>query len=62
MEEKAKSQWVNSCYMGIMAAYLGYTDKAFELLNDAAEKKYYPITYINFYPGTESIKQRSPIR
>ena len=42
--------------MGIMAAYLGYTDKAFKLLNDALEKKYYPITYLNFYPGTESIK------
>jgi TolB-like protein/AraC-like DNA-binding protein len=56
MEERAKSQWVNTCYMGIMAAYLGYTDKAFELLNDALEKKYYPITYLNFYPGTEGVK------
>jgi TolB-like protein len=56
MEIKAKGQWVNSCYMGIMAAYLGYTDKAFKLLNDALEKKYYPITYLNFYPGTERIK------
>jgi pentatricopeptide repeat protein len=56
MVERKKSERVNTCYMGIMAAYLGYTDKAFELLNDAVKKKYYPITYINFYPGTESIQ------
>jgi pentatricopeptide repeat protein len=56
MVERKKSESVNTCYMGIMAAYLGYTDKAFELLSDAVEKKYYPITYIEFYPGTENIQ------
>jgi TolB-like protein/AraC-like DNA-binding protein len=56
LEEKSKNQQVNSCYMGMMAAYLGFTDKAFELLNDACDKKYYPITYINFYPCAENIR------
>ena len=57
MEEKSKNQWVNSCYRGMMAAYLGFTDKAFAYLNDACEKKYYPISYINFYPCAEDIRQ-----
>ncbi len=57
MVEEAKIQSVNTCHMGMMAAYLGFTDKAFELLNDAVEKKIYPITYINFYPCTEDIRQ-----
>ena len=56
LEEKSKNQQVNSCYMGMMAAYLGFTDKAFLLLNDACDKKYYPITYINFYPCAEDIR------
>lgn len=46
----------NSCHKGMMAAYLGYTDLAFVLLEEAIEKKEYPITYINFYPGTEDIR------
>lgn len=41
----------------MMAAYLGFTDKSFELLNDAVEKKYYPVIYLNFYPLTESIRK-----
>jgi TolB-like protein/AraC-like DNA-binding protein/tetratricopeptide (TPR) repeat protein len=57
MEEKSKNQWVNSCYRGMMASYLGFTDKAFEYLNDACEKKYYPISYINVYPCAEDIRQ-----
>jgi AraC-like DNA-binding protein/TolB-like protein/Tfp pilus assembly protein PilF len=55
-EEFSKDHWVNTCYTGMMAAYLGFTDKAFELLNDACNKKYYPITYINFYPLTQDIR------
>jgi len=54
-EELSKKQKVNSFCRGMMAAYLGFTDKAFELLNDAFENKTYPITYINFFPGSENI-------
>lgn len=63
-QEKALEMWhslknrikrVNPCHLGMMAAYLGFTDDAFELLNEAFEKKKYPITYIQFYPCTESI-------
>lgn len=47
----------NPYHMGIMASYLGYTDKAFELLNLAYERKTYPITYIKFYPCGEFIRE-----
>lgn len=47
---------VNPCHLGMMAAYLGFTDKAFELLNKAFENKIYPITYIEFYPCAENIR------
>jgi pentatricopeptide repeat protein len=57
MEKRSKDQWVNPCYKGMMASYLGFTDKAFELLNDAVDNKYYPVTYINFYPCTEDIRK-----
>jgi len=55
-EELSKKQPVNSCYRGMMAASLGFTNKAFELLNDACDKKSYPVCYINFYPCTENIR------
>lgn len=47
----------NPYHMGIMASYLGYTDKAFELLNLAYQRKTYPITYIKFYPCGEFIRE-----
>jgi len=56
LEVLSKKQSVNSCYRGMMAAYLGFTDKAFELLNDAYKNKIYPIIYINFYPCTEDLR------
>jgi len=59
LEELSKKQEVNACYRGMMAAYLGFTDKAFELLNDACDHKSYPISYINFYPCTEDIRNDS---
>ena len=40
-----------------MAAYLGFTDKAFEYLDASIAYKLYPITYINFYPMTEDIRE-----
>ena len=46
---------LNPCHMGKMAAYLGFTDKAFDFLNKAIEEKSYPITYLDFYPYTENI-------
>ena len=56
MEVRSKDHWVNPCHQGKMAAYLGFTDRAFELLNEAYENKTYPITYINLYSCTESIR------
>lgn len=55
MEEKSKNQWVNPCYRGMMAVYLGFTDKAFELLNEACDKKFYPINYIHYFPFIKEI-------
>jgi TolB-like protein/AraC-like DNA-binding protein len=57
LKDRSETSEVNTCYMGMMAAYLGFTDLAFELLNNACEKKYFPITYINFYPSTENIRK-----
>jgi TolB-like protein/AraC-like DNA-binding protein/Tfp pilus assembly protein PilF len=59
LEEASKERWVNSCYRGMLAACLGMKDEAFSLLNDACDKKYYPITYISFYPLTEDIRNDS---
>ena len=56
LEELVQKHKVNSCYRGMMAAYLGFTDTAFELLHDACKNRSYPITYINFYPCTEEIR------
>jgi len=56
LEARSKETKVNPCFHGMMAAYLGYTDQAFKLLNEAIEDKSYPITYINFYTCTESIR------
>jgi len=56
LEARSKETKVNPCFHGMMAAYLGYTDQAFKLLNEAIEEKSYPITYINFYACTESIR------
>ncbi len=56
MEANAKEHNVNPCHRGIMAAYLGFTNQAFDLLNEAVESKAYPITYINFNPCAEDIR------
>ena len=55
-EEDAKKHWVNNCYRGMMATYLGFDDEAFRYLNEAVEYKLYPITYINFYPMVEDLR------
>ncbi|TLX74602.1 helix-turn-helix domain-containing protein [Labilibacter sediminis] len=59
VEELAKVKSVNSCYRGMMAAYLGFTDQAFELFNEAIESKTYPIVYVGTYPCTKDIRSDS---
>lgn len=54
--ELSKKQRINACYRGMMAASLGFTDQAFDLLNEACDNKTFPVTYINFYPCTETIR------
>ncbi len=56
MEEYSEKNWVNPFYSGMLAGILGFTDKAFELLNEACDNKYYPMLYINIFPGTEFIR------
>ena len=56
LEEASKKEYINHCYRGLMAAYLGFTDKSFELLNEAIVNKEYPIAYIRVYPGHEYIQ------
>jgi AraC-like DNA-binding protein/TolB-like protein/Tfp pilus assembly protein PilF len=56
MEVNVNEHGVNPFHRGMMAAYLGFTNLAFELLNEAYENKSYPITYINLYPSAESIR------
>jgi TolB-like protein/AraC-like DNA-binding protein/Tfp pilus assembly protein PilF len=56
MENRADKGDVNPCYMGMMAAYLGYTDKAFSLLSQACTMKSYPIIYLDLYPCSEKLR------
>jgi len=42
-----------------LAASLGFTEKAFELFNEACENKSYPIIFINCFPRTEDINSDS---
>ncbi len=55
-KEKAEKQPVNYCFLGMIAANLGYTNEAFSYLNKAIDERMYPITYINFYPSTKNIR------
>ena len=56
MVEYSKNNWVNYAVMGMMAANLGFSDKAFEYLEKAVEQKLYPLNFINFYPSSENIR------
>jgi TolB-like protein/AraC-like DNA-binding protein/Tfp pilus assembly protein PilF len=67
MKDKAMAIWekfldaeagenVNPCYMGLVAGYLGYTDKSFDLLNAALKMKVYPISYVDVFPGAEYLR------
>ena len=56
LEEYSEKNWVNPFYSGMLAGILGFTDKAFELLNEACDNKYYPTLYIDIFPGAEFIR------
>ena len=56
MVETEKTQSVNSCNMGMMAASLGFLDEAFKYLFDAADNKIYPVAYIHFFGCYDNIK------
>lgn len=53
---QSESRDVNTCYLGLMAGYLGFTDESFTLLNKALEKKTYPITYLDVFGGADYIR------
>lgn len=56
METSAEKNFVNPFHMGMLAGMLGDTNRAFELFNEACDHKYYPITYIDIFPGIETLK------
>ncbi len=56
MQRTSLHESTNPCYMGMMASCLGYSDIAFNYLNEAVETKSYPIIYLNFYPNTIPIR------
>lgn len=56
METASEKRFVNPFHRGMLASMLGYTDRAFELFNEACDHKYYPITYIDIFPGIEELK------
>ena len=57
MESDAKTKFVNPFHRGMLAGMLGYTERAFELFNEACDKEYYPIIYIDIFPGIEELKR-----
>ncbi len=59
MEKTSKKEFVNPFHIGMLAGMLGYTDRAFDLFNEACDNKYYPITYIDIFPGIEALKDDS---
>lgn len=56
METSSKKEFVNPFHRGMLAGMLGFTDRAFELFNEACDHKYYPIIYIEIFPGIEALK------
>jgi TolB-like protein/Tfp pilus assembly protein PilF len=47
---------INPFYRGMLAAFLGYNDRAFELFNEACDNKIWPITYLKVFPGIEHLE------
>ena len=56
LEELSENQWVNPFYLGMIAGILGYSDRAFELINEAYDNKYFPLIYIDVFPTVEFIR------
>ncbi len=47
VEEESKKHWVNPFDRSMLAGMAGYTDQAFELINEACDNKYYPTNHID---------------
>jgi TolB-like protein len=47
VEEESKKHWVNPFDRSMLAGMAGYTDQAFELINEAYDNKYYPTNHID---------------
>jgi tetratricopeptide (TPR) repeat protein len=56
IEEYSEEHWVNPFYLGMIAGILGFTDKAFELINEAYDNNFFPMIYIDVFPSAEFIK------
>ncbi|WP_430812828.1 MULTISPECIES: tetratricopeptide repeat protein [unclassified Carboxylicivirga] len=52
-----ENQELNPCYMGLLAACLGFNDRAFEYLNTAIESRIFPGAYLNYFPHTKNIRK-----
>jgi AraC-like DNA-binding protein/TolB-like protein len=48
--------WYNPFYNGMIAGVLGYSDEAFDYLNEAYENKYFPTSLINIFPSTDYLR------
>ena len=55
-EMETSAEEINPFFRGMLAGMLGYDDRAFELFNEACDKKIWPITYIKVFPGIEHLK------
>ncbi|MFC2086340.1 helix-turn-helix domain-containing protein [Bacteroidota bacterium] len=56
LEAYSEKNFVNPFYTGMIAGMLGYTDNAFNLLNEACDNNYFPVNYIEVWPGVEFIR------
>ncbi len=56
LEKDPDNDQVNPACKGLLAGMLGYHDRAFELLNEACDKKIYPIIHIETFPSADFIR------
>ena len=56
LEKDPDNNQVNPACKGLLAGMLGYHDRAFELLDEAYEKKIYPIIHIETFSSAEFIR------
>lgn len=57
MEEAAQETTINIVHRGIMAAYVGQYDKAFNYFNQGIPEKIYPLSYLDFYIKDEAARK-----